>query len=134
MTTTDPTQMAATELAARYRQRTLSPVEVTKAVLARIEKLNPKVNAFCHLDADGAMAEAKASEARWSAGEPKGLVDGVPATIKDLTLVKGWPTRRGSKLTKDTPAAFDAPAVAALRAHGAVLLGKTTTPESAGRG
>ena len=134
MTTTDPTQMAATELAARYRRRDLSPVEVTKAALARIEKLNPKVNAFCHLDADGAMAEAKASEARWSAGEPKGLVDGVPATIKDLTLVKGWPTRRGSKLTKDTPAAFDAPAVAALRAHGAVLLGKTTTPEFGWKG
>lgn len=134
MTTTDPTQMSATELVARYRRRELSPVEVTKAALARIGQLNPIVNAFCHLDPGGALAQAVASEARWMRGEPKGLADGVPTTIKDLTAVKGWPTRRGSKLTTAAPSAIDAPAVATLRGHGAVLLGKTTTPEFGWKG
>jgi aspartyl-tRNA(Asn)/glutamyl-tRNA(Gln) amidotransferase subunit A len=134
VTATDPTQMAATELVARYRQRTLSPVEVAKAVLARIEKLNPAVNACCHLDPAVALAGAMASEARWMRGEPQGLVDGVPVTIKDLTQVRGWPTRRGSKLTNTAPAATDAPAVKTLRDHGSVLLGKTTTPEFGWKG
>ncbi len=135
MPKSDPTQLTATELVALYRRRELSPVETTKAVLARIETLDPAVNAFCHLDPNAALAAAKASEARWSSGEPQGLVDGIPTTIKDLTLVRGWPTGRGSKLTdaKDL-AAFDAPAVARLREHGAVLIGKTTTPEFGWKG
>ena len=133
-TATDPTQMAATELLAHYRRGDLSPVETAKAVLARIEKLDGAVNAFCHLDPRGALADAKASEARWRKHEPKGLIDGVPTTIKDLTAVRGWPTRRGSKLTSDAPAAFDAPAVARLREHGAVFIGKTTTPEFGWKG
>ena len=130
----DPSQLSAADMIAHYRRGRLSPVEVTKAVLARIEKLDGAVNAFCHLDPRGALLEAKASEARWRKGEPKGLIDGVPVTIKDLTVVRGWPTRRGSKLTTDAPAPFDAPAVAALRGHGGVLVGKTTTPEFGWKG
>ncbi len=134
MTNSDPTQLSAGELIAQFRRRALSPVEVAKAVLARVEKLGPTVNAFCHLDPVGALASAKTSEARWRDGEPIGLLDGVPTTIKDLTAVAGWPTRRGSKLTDGKLSAFDAPAVARLREHGAVLIGKTTTPEFGWKG
>ena len=66
------------------------------AVLGRIEKLNPKLNAFCLIN-EQALAEAEASEKRWMSGQPKGLLDGVPVSIKDLLLTKGWPTLRGSK-------------------------------------
>jgi aspartyl-tRNA(Asn)/glutamyl-tRNA(Gln) amidotransferase subunit A len=122
--------MPAHALLEAYRRKTLSPVEATKAALARIERLDPKLNAFVLVDADGALAAARDSEARWAKGAPKGLVDGVPTTIKDIVLTKGWPTLRGSRLTKrDQAWTEDAPAVARLREHGAVFLGKTTTPE-----
>src|SRR5438309_128294 len=123
--------MSASALLDAYRRKTLSPVEATRAALARIERLEPKLNAFVLVDAEGALAAARESEARWAKGTPKGLVDGVPTTIKDIVLTKGWPTLRGSLLTKrDQAWNEDAPAVARLREHGAVLLGKTTTPEN----
>ena len=122
--------MPATELVARYRQKSLSPVEVTRAVLARIEALNPKLNAYCLLDAESALDAARAAETRWMRGEPAGPVDGVPTSIKDLILTKGWPTLRGSKAIDPAgPWHDDAPATARLRESGAVLLGKTCTPE-----
>jgi aspartyl-tRNA(Asn)/glutamyl-tRNA(Gln) amidotransferase subunit A len=130
----DLCSLTAVQLLEKYVRRELSPVEVTKAVLARIEKLNPKLNAFC-LVSDKALDDAKASEARWIAGQPKGLLDGVPVSIKDLLLTKGWPTLRGSKTVDPKgPWNDDAPAVARLREHGAVLLGKTTTPEFGWKG
>ena len=117
-----------------YRKRTLSPVEVTQAVLQRIEALNPRLNAF-NLVSDHAMDEAKASEARWASGKPMGLLDGVPVSIKDIILTKGWPTLRGSKTVSPSgPWNDDAPVTARLREHGAVLLGKTTTPEFGWKG
>jgi len=126
--------LAATELLDAYRKHELSPVEVTRAVLERIEKLNPVLNAFC-LVSDQALANAKESEQRWLAGQPRGLLDGVPVSIKDLILTKGWPTLRGSKtIDPKGPWDEDAPAVARLREHGAVLLGKTTTPEYGWKG
>ena len=126
--------LSATELVEAFRKQTLSPVEVTKAVLARIEKLNPVFNAFC-LVSDQAMDEAKASEKRWMAGQAKGLLDGVPVSIKDIILTKGWPTLRGSKtIDPKGPWNDDAPATARLREHGAVILGKTTTPEFGWKG
>ena len=133
--TTDLSQLPASDLVDLYRRGELSPVDAAKAALARIEKLDGAVNAFCHIDREGALAEAQASELRWRRNEPKGLVDGVPTTVKDLTVVRGWPTRRGSKLTdpKDL-GSYDAPAVASLRDSGAVLLGKTTTPEFGWKG
>jgi aspartyl-tRNA(Asn)/glutamyl-tRNA(Gln) amidotransferase subunit A len=126
--------LTATELLEGFRKKTLSPVEVTQAVLARIEQLNPKLNAFC-LVSETAVDDAKASEARWAAGQPRGLLDGVPVSIKDIILTKGWPTLRGSKtIDAKGPWNDDAPATARLREHGAVLLGKTTTPEFGWKG
>ena len=121
--------LGAAELVNLYRKKDVSPVEVTRAVLKRIEDLNPKLNAFCFLSQE-AISNAEESEARWLRGEPKGLLDGVPVSIKDLILTKGWPTLRGSKtIDPKGPWNDDAPATARLREHGAVLLGKTTTPE-----
>src|SRR5262245_57679746 len=94
--TTDPSALSATALLSASRTRTLPPVAVTEAGLGRIEALNPRLNAF-NLVSDQAMDEAKASEARWASGTPMGLLDGVPASIKDIILTKGWPTLRGSK-------------------------------------
>ncbi len=133
--TDDLAMMPASELAVRYRRKDLSPVEVTKAVLARIDALNPRLNAFCHCDDDSALAAAADSEARWARGEPVGLVDGVPATVKDLVVARGWPTLRGSlTVASEGPWDEDAPSVARLRAQGAVLLGKTATPEFGWKG
>jgi aspartyl-tRNA(Asn)/glutamyl-tRNA(Gln) amidotransferase subunit A len=127
--------LTATELLAAYRARTLSPVEAARAALARIAELNPALNCFNVVDEKAALAAARASEARWRSGTPLGLLDGVPASIKDLLLTKGWPTRRGSKtIDPKGPWKDDAPAVARLREHGAVLLGKTTTPEFGWKG
>ena len=127
---TDLADCSATELLQLYRSRQASPVEATRAVLARIDQLNPRLNAFCHLAPDEALASAQASEARWREGRPMGVLDGVPTSIKDLILTRGWPTLRGSR-TVDPKQAWDAdaPATARLREAGAVLLGKTTTPE-----
>lgn len=127
---TDLADCSAIELLELYRSRRASPVEGTRAVLARIDRLNPKLNAFCHLAADEALLSAQASEARWHAGQPCGVLDGVPTSIKDLILARGWPTLRGSRtVDPDQPWDMDAPATALLREAGAVLLGKTTTPE-----
>lgn len=117
-------------LARLYRSGQASPVEATEAVLARIAALNPQFNAFVLVDADAARADARASEARWQAGTPLSALDGVPASIKDIILTRGWPTLRGSAtITRDQPWEVDAPATARLREAGAVLLGKTATPE-----
>ena len=130
----DLCSFSAVQLLEKYGRHELSPVEASKAVLARIEKLNPRLNAFC-LVSEKIIEDAKASEARWMAGQPKGLLDGVPVSIKDLLLTKGWPTLRGSKTVDPKgPWNDDAPAVARLREHGAVLLGKTTTPEFGWKG
>jgi aspartyl-tRNA(Asn)/glutamyl-tRNA(Gln) amidotransferase subunit A len=121
--------LTAGELIRRYRRRELSPVEVVRDALGRIERFDRTVNAFVLVDRDGALAAAAASEARWREGAPLGLVDGVPATVKDNIWVKGLPARRGSRTSDPAPCTADAPAVARLREHGAVLLGKTTLPE-----
>ena len=134
MSTTDLTQCSAHELMALYRSGQASPVEATQAVLSRMDRLNPQINAFCLVDAKSALASARASEARWQAhrstGAPVGELDGVPTSIKDLILTQGWPTLRGSRtIDPQQPWEVDAPATARLREAGAVLLGKTTTPE-----
>jgi aspartyl-tRNA(Asn)/glutamyl-tRNA(Gln) amidotransferase subunit A len=121
---------SAISLLDRYRKRALSPVEVTRFLLDRLGVLQPKINAFCIVDLDGALATARESEWRWQRGEPAGRLDGVPVTIKDLMLMRGFPTLRGSRLVDpDQDWSEDAPAVARLREAGAVILGKTTTPE-----
>ena len=126
----DLTQCTATELLALYRRREASPVEATQAVLDRIDDVGGPLNAFTLVAGDEALDSARISEARWQQDEPAGPLDGVPTTIKDLVLTRGWPTRRGSR-TVDPDQAWDvdAPATARLREAGAVLVGKTTTPE-----
>jgi len=131
----DMATMTATEMVARFRDRSLSPVEATQAALDRIAAHNPALNAFNLIDAEGALAAARKSEERWGIGAPRGRVDGVPTSIKDIVLTKGWPTLRGSKtVDPNQPWDEDAPCVARLREHGAVLLGKTTTPEFGWKG
>lgn len=125
---------SATELIQLYRARRLSPVEVVRATLDAIAALNPLLNAFCLIAAD-ALDAAAASERRWQRGEPLGALDGVPVSIKDLLLTKGWPTLRGSRTINPAgPWNDDAPAVARLRESGAILIGKTTTPEFGWKG
>ncbi len=127
--------MSATELVEAYRAKRLSPVEATDAALDRIAAHDGAINAFVLVDGDRAMSSARQSEARWIEGEPRGLVDGVPTSIKDLLLSKGWPTLRGSRaVDPDQAWDEDAPAVARMREHGAVFLGKTTTPEFGWKG
>ena len=123
------------EMLELYRDKKLSPVEVTRACLHRIARLNPRLNAFRLVDEEGAMLAAHASEERWHRGAPIGLLDGVPATVKDLLLTKGWSTLRGSNAIEPKQAwEEDAPSVARLREAGAILLGKTTTPEFGWKG
>ena len=131
---TDLTQTTATDLLALFRSGDASPVQATQAVLARIAELNPRLNAFCLVDGEAALQSARESEARWQAHRQTGAqvlpLDGVPVSIKDLILTRGWPTLRGSRsVSSDQPWLVDAPVTARLREAGAVLLGKTTTPE-----
>lgn len=128
-TPSDLADCTASELLRLFRSGQASPVDALRAVLARVERVNPRLNAFCWLDPESALAAARDSEERWRRGEARAL-EGVPATIKDLILTRGWPTLRGSR-TIDPNQSWDvdAPATARLREAGAVLFGKTTTPE-----
>ena len=131
----DTALLSAVELVGRYRTKALFPVEVTQAILNRIERLDRHVNAFAYLDGDSAIAAARQSEARWQRGEPLGAVDGVPVALKDLILAKGWPTLRGSRAIDPAQDwSEDSPATARLREQGAILLGKTTTSEFGWKG
>jgi aspartyl-tRNA(Asn)/glutamyl-tRNA(Gln) amidotransferase subunit A len=126
----DTAYASAITLLDLYGKRALSPVEATRLLLGRLDTLQPRINAFCIVDHDGALATARESERRWQRGEPAGRLDGVPVTIKDLMLMRGFPTLRGSHLVDpDQDWSEDAPAVARLREAGVVILGKTTTPE-----
>jgi Asp-tRNA(Asn)/Glu-tRNA(Gln) amidotransferase A subunit family amidase len=121
--------LAAADLSSAYRARELSPVEVTRAALARIETWESKINAMYLVWADAALAQAAASEARWRAGAPRSPLDGVPITIKDIITVAGIPTPVGTAAGDMTPSAYDAPPVARVREAGCVMLGKTTMPD-----
>jgi aspartyl-tRNA(Asn)/glutamyl-tRNA(Gln) amidotransferase subunit A len=127
--------LPATELLKSYRERELSPVETIEAALRQIELYNPRVNAYCLVDAEQALAQAREAEERYRTGEPRGRLDGVPVSIKDVFLTRGWPTLRGSRIVDPNQEWYeDAPVAARLREHGAVLLGKTTTPEYGWKG
>jgi aspartyl-tRNA(Asn)/glutamyl-tRNA(Gln) amidotransferase subunit A len=122
--------MPATEMLARFRSKALSPVEVAKETLRRLEAYEGAINAFVLYDPETALAMAGAAEARWQKGEPLGLLDGVPVALKDTVLAQGWPRLLGSR-TIDRNQAWneDSPITARLREAGAVFFGKTTTPE-----
>lgn len=133
--TTNLADLSASELVSLYRGKDASPREAVDAVLARIERMEPTHNAFSFRDPEAARAQAAVSEARWLRGEPAGLLDGVPSTAKDIILTRGWPTLRGSRtVERNQPWLEDAPIVARMREHGAVFLGKTTTPEFGWKG
>lgn len=129
---TDPSGIAflsVTQLAEAYRQRGRSPVEVARAMLDRIDALNPQLAAYYEIDRDNALAAARAAESRWQRGAPLGLLDGVPVSIKDHLDVRGLRTARGYSIERIAASTFDAPVSARLREAGAVILGKTTMPE-----
>jgi aspartyl-tRNA(Asn)/glutamyl-tRNA(Gln) amidotransferase subunit A len=127
--------MPATEAAALIREKKLSPVELTSAVLARIEALEPRVNAFAALAADKAMADARRAEAELGrSGGELGPLHGIPVTIKDLASVEGLPFERGSNIDAGAIGTEDAPFVSRLRRAGAIVLGKTTTSEFGWKG
>jgi len=135
MSATDLAFLSASELVAAYAAGRASPVEALEAVLAQAARMEPRLNAFCLIDPEAARAMARASEARWQAGRPAGPLDGVPVSVKDIVTTRGWPTLRGSRtVRRDQPWDADAPPVARLREGGAVLFGKTTTPEFAHKG
>lgn len=117
------------QLLARFEHRTLSPVELLRAVLNRMTQIDSLVNAVCALDEDRALTAARESERRWRRASPRGPLDGIPVSVKDLVDVAGMPTRYGSMTTSERAADADAPAVARLRGAGAILFGKTTTSE-----
>ncbi|WP_213297181.1 amidase family protein [Paraburkholderia sacchari] len=125
----DILRLDATQMVAGFRQHWLSPVEVMCAVLDRVTKLDPVLNAFCALDEETALSAARDSERRWRQGEPCGPLDGVPVSVKDLLAVAGMPTRHGSWTSSPERESKDAPAVARLRRAGAIPFGKTTTSE-----
>ena len=104
--TADILSLSAVDLLAAYKSGALSPLDAARASLRQIEKLNPVLNAMMFVeDAAEIERQARESEARWRAGTPMGLLDGVPTTIKDGADVKGWPTREGSAVMPDAPCA-----------------------------
>jgi Asp-tRNA(Asn)/Glu-tRNA(Gln) amidotransferase A subunit family amidase len=121
--------LTAHALSSAYRAKELSPVEVAQAALARIPSWEPKINAMYVVDADGALAQARASEARWRAGAQLGPLDGVPITIKDNIAVAGFATPVGTAAGDMAPSVADAPPAARVREAGCVILGKTTMPD-----
>ncbi|SHK91819.1 aspartyl-tRNA(Asn)/glutamyl-tRNA(Gln) amidotransferase subunit A [Pseudonocardia thermophila] len=131
----NPADLTAVELLTGYRSGELSPVEATRAALGRIDAHDGTVNAFCLRDDDAALAAAEESAGRWRAGTPAGPLDGVPISIKDLLLTVDRPTLRGSRTIDPAgPWPDDAPSVARVREAGAVIIGKTTTPEYGWKG
>jgi Asp-tRNA(Asn)/Glu-tRNA(Gln) amidotransferase A subunit family amidase len=113
----------------RFRRKEISPVELLMAHLERVQSLQPKLNAFVHLDAESALARARLAEAAIQRGEPLRALTGIPLTVKSCIDVAGWPCPAGSLLRKEYVPASDATLVARLESAGANLLGNTNTPE-----
>ena len=121
--------LGAAELGPLYRRGALSPVEVARAVIAHVERCEPALQATWAFDPDGALAMARASEARFAAGQPLSALDGVPVTLKENIATRGVPLPLGTAATTLVPAADDAPPAARLREAGAVFIAKTTMPD-----
>ena len=129
MNETELAYTPATELAALIANKELSPVEVVRTLLERIEAHDGRINAFAHLAADAAMDAARRAEAAVVTGERLGPLHGVPVTIKDLTITRRMPTQFGSRIMEGNQPAEDAPVVTRLEEAGAIILGKTTSSE-----
>jgi Asp-tRNA(Asn)/Glu-tRNA(Gln) amidotransferase A subunit family amidase len=121
--------LTAQALSSAYRTKQLSPLEVTRAVLARIAAWETKINAMYVIDEAGALAQAQASEARWHGGVPASELDGVPITIKDNIPVTAFATPVGTAASDMTPSAVDAPPSARVREAGCIIIGKTKMPD-----
>src|SRR5664279_4446783 len=124
-----PHEMSAVAPIDAYRRRVLSPVEVMRDVLARVAAFEPHIHALYLLAPERALAEARASEARWTRGAPVGALDGVPATIKDNIATQGEPKPLGTAASDLEPEPADAAPAARLREAGAILFAKTTMPD-----
>jgi len=131
MMSDDPTYLSVNDLTRKYRSAALSPVEVTQAILRRIETVNPKINALYFVDGDRALSTARESEARWRHGEPAGSLDGVPVTLKDHIPAVGTLSFFGTNAVnaERAPDTIDAPVAARLKEAGAIIVGKTTMPD-----
>jgi aspartyl-tRNA(Asn)/glutamyl-tRNA(Gln) amidotransferase subunit A len=122
-------ELSAPALIDLYRRREASPVEVARSVLGHVERWEQHAQALFLLRPDQVMEQARASEQRWLKGQPLGLIDGVPVTIKDNIATRGDPTPLGTAATELVPATADAPPAARVREHGGVILAKTTMPD-----
>jgi len=129
MSTSEITYMPAVDIAAAIREKRLSPVEVVDAILTRIDKLNPKLNAYCTLLAEDARKQAKEAENLVMKGVNLGALHGIPVSVKDLVFTKGVRTTFGSHIYEDFIPDADDVVVERLKAAGAIVMGKTNTPE-----
>jgi aspartyl-tRNA(Asn)/glutamyl-tRNA(Gln) amidotransferase subunit A len=134
MTENELLDLTIVQAAQRMRQRHLTPVELTRLYLARIEKLNPRLNAYQTLTAEDALADAETAEKEIAAGKYRGPLHGIPVSIKDNLATRGVKTTAGSKILADWVPDFDATVVARLKAAGAIILGKTNMHEWAAGG
>ncbi len=134
MDATNLYDLSALQLRTLYQKREVSPVEVTEAVLSRIDQLNPSINAFITVTPELAKKQARAAEEAYTKRETIPPLAGIPGSLKDLTVTKGIRTTRGSLLYKNWAPDFDAPIVERLYAAGMVMLGKTNTPELGWKG
>ncbi len=121
-------RLTATDLAARIRRREASAREAATSALARLDAVNPRINAVVAHDPAEALAAADAVDAALARGEEPGPLAGVPVTVKVNTDQEGWPTTNGLRLQEGLAAAQDNPVVANLRRAGAVIIGRTNTP------
>lgn len=121
--------LTATEALARFADKTLSPVELLEAQIARAEATSETINAFTYTHFDEAREAAKASEARWAKGAPMGCLDGLPVAIKDESFIKGKPTSGGSLIMKDFVAEHTSPMNERILTEGAIVHARTATPE-----
>ena len=126
---TEITSLSAAQIAKQIRTRNLSPLEVVKAHLARIEQVNPNINAFVQVNAERALQQAREAEAAAARGDGLGPLHGVPISIKSSIDVAGFKCEAGTKLRQGQIVSQDARLVQRLRAAGAIVLGTTNTPE-----
>jgi Asp-tRNA(Asn)/Glu-tRNA(Gln) amidotransferase A subunit family amidase len=126
---TELQRLGAADLSALYRRREASPLEVVREVVAHIERCEPKLNALYAYDPERALADARASEARWARSAALSAIDGVPGTLKENIATRGTPMPVGTAASLLSPAPEDAPPAARWREAGAVLLAKTTMPD-----
>ena len=126
--------MSATDLSGAIRTKRVSPVEVVNAVLDRIERLNPRLNAYCLVTGESARQEAQEAEAAVMRGDPLPPLHGIPISVKDIVITRGVRTTFGSRIYENHVPVEDAPLVARLKAAGSIMVGKTTTPEFGWKG